>query len=69
MKSTQNIADRLTKEKQFNQVAYYMAYCNSDLFDNASKKRQRINTIKDIAGGLLLFGLLAIASYFILNTF
>lgn len=63
MRSTQSIADKLTKEKQFNQIAYYMAYCNSDLFDNLAKKRRLKNTIMDVIGGFILFFMLGLGSY------
>lgn len=67
MKSTQYIADKLTKEKQLNQIAYYMAYCNSDMFDSLAKKRRLKNTIMDVIGGFILFFILGLASYFILS--
>jgi hypothetical protein len=67
MNSTQSIADKLTKEKQLNQIAYYMAYCNSDMFDNLAKKRRLKNTIMDVLGGFILFSVLGIGSYYILN--
>ena len=66
MNSTQSIADKLTKEKQSNQIAYYMAYCNSDMFDNLAKKRRLKNTIMDVLGGFILFSVLGIGSYLVL---
>jgi len=67
MNSTQSIADKLTKEKQFNQIAYYMAYCNSDLFDSLAKKRRLRNTIMDIIRGFILFLMLGLGCYFLLS--
>jgi len=67
MRSTQYIADKLTKEKQLNQITYYMAYCNSDMFDNLAKKRRLKNTIMDVLGGFILFLMLGLASYYILT--
>ena len=66
MNSTQSIADKLTKEKQLNQIAYYMAYCNSDMFDNLAKKRRLKNTIMDVLGGFILFLTLGLGSYLVL---
>ena len=66
MRSTQYIADKLTKEKQLNQIAYYMAYCNSDMFDSLAKKRRLKNAIMDVLGGFILFLILGFISYFIL---
>ena len=67
MNSTQSIADKLTKEKQLNQIAYYMAYCNSDMFDSLAKKRRLRNAIMDVLRGFILFLMLGLASYYILN--
>lgn len=67
MNSTQSIADKLTKEKQLNQIAYYMAYCNSDLFDNLAKKRRLKNAIMDVLGGFILFLMLGLGGYFVLT--
>jgi len=66
MRSTQYIADKLTKEKQLNQIAYYMAYCNSDMFDSLAKKRRLKSAIMDVLGGFILFLILGFISYFIL---
>ena len=66
MNSTQSIADKLTKEKQLNQIAYYMAYCNSDMFDSLAKKRRLKNTIMDVLGGFILFSILGLGSYLVL---
>lgn len=67
MKSTQDIADKLTKEKQLNQIAYYMAYCNSDMFDSIAKKKRLKNTIMDVIGGFILFFMLGLGAYYFLN--
>jgi hypothetical protein len=67
MNSTQSIADKLTKEKQLNQIAYYMAYCNSDMFDNLAKKRRLKNAIMDVLGGFILFLMLGLGGYFVLT--
>jgi hypothetical protein len=67
MRSTQSIADKLTKEKQLNQIAYYMAYCNSDLFDSLAKKRRFKNIMLDVLTGFILFSILGFISYFILS--
>ena len=67
MKSTQSIADKLTKEKQFNQIAYYMAYCNSDMFDTIAKKKRLKNTIMDVLTGFILFLMLGLGAYYFLN--
>jgi len=66
MNSTQSISDKLTKEKQLHQIAYYMAYCNSDLFDTLAKKRRLKNLIMDVLGGFILFGMLGIGCYYLL---
>lgn len=45
----------------------YLSDINPELLQDIARKRQRKELISDILGGVLLFGMLSVFAYFILN--
>lgn len=45
----------------------YLSDINSDMLQDIAKKRRLKNTIMDVIGGFILFLILGLASYYVLN--
>ena len=45
----------------------YLSDINSEMLQDIAKKRRIKNTIMDVLGGFILFLILAIISYYVLN--
>ena len=45
----------------------YLSDINSEMLQDIAKKRRLKNTIMDVLGGFILFSVLGIGSYYILN--